>query len=192
MTLALKEWHVVSEAIARGDQVLTLRKGGIREKAFAVPGATFWLYPTWEHQRAAEVKRAWKGELARSNRERRTDGRIPIRCHCELAASWEVTDPGLLEQLDRWHLWSPEYAASRLAWRPGKPLAVLLLRAAALLDPYPIDNSAAYEGCRSWVELDEEPAGRLVPSLTDEAFTRRAALIGELLGAPTPELATAR
>ena len=29
VTLALKEWHVVVEAIARGDQVVTLRKGGI-------------------------------------------------------------------------------------------------------------------------------------------------------------------
>ena len=43
------EWHVVVEAIARGDQVLTIRKGGIHEKPFAVAGTQFWLYPTWEH-----------------------------------------------------------------------------------------------------------------------------------------------
>ena len=54
--LALKEWHVVSEAIARGDQVLTIRKGGIREKEFAVEGAQFWLFPTWEHENAGELQ----------------------------------------------------------------------------------------------------------------------------------------
>jgi hypothetical protein len=192
MTLALKEWHVAGEAIARGDQVVTLRKGGIREKAFAVPGTAFWLFPTWEHQRATELKRAWKGELARSNRERRTDGRIPIRCHCELTAAWELRDLDLLEGLDRWHPWTTEYAASRLAWRPGKPLTVLLLRAAALLEPFPIAPSDAYDGCRSWVELEVEPEGRLIPSLTDAAFERRATLIRELLGAPAAELAAAR
>ena len=48
MTFAPTEWHVVVEAIARGDQVLTLRKGGVDDKPFAVAGSTFWLYPEWE------------------------------------------------------------------------------------------------------------------------------------------------
>jgi hypothetical protein len=191
MTLALKEWHVVSEAIARGDQVLTLRKGGIREKAFVVPGSAFWLLPTWEHQAPAEVKRAWHGELGRSNRERRADGRLPVRCHCELAAAWDVTEPAVLAELDRWHLWTPAYAESRLRWRPGKPLSVLLVRASALLEPALLPPSEHYAGCTSWVELEEEPSGKLIPSLTDDAFAMRRDLVSAVLGEPAPALVEA-
>ncbi len=191
MTLALKEWHVAGEAIGRGDQVLTLRKGGIREKAFAIPGSSFWLYPTWEHQRAEDVKRAWHGELARSNRDRRVDARIPVRCHCELVAAWEVADPAVLDEIDRWHLWTPRYIAERLSWRPGRPLTVLLVRASALLEPALLAPADAYEGCRSWVDLEEEPAGTTFPSLTDEAFAVRQAMIEAALGAPTAALVEA-
>lgn len=185
MTLALKEWHVVAEAIARGDQVLTIRKGGIGEKAFAVAGSAFWLYPNWEHQQAAEVKRAWHGELARSNRERPTDGKIPIRCHCTVEAAWEVTEAEPLAALAGWHLWTPAYAESRLKWRPTKPLTVLLLRAAALIEPFPLTPDEAYGGCKSWIELAEEPpADRLIPALTDHAFGLRADAVREALGEP--------
>ena len=185
MTLALKEWHVVVEAIARGDQVLTLRKGGIGEKAFAVAGSAFWLYPNWEHQQAAEVKRAWHGELARSNRERPTDGAIPIRCRCTVEAAWELTDGDHVDALDGWHLWTKAYAESRLKWRPTKPLTVLLLRAEALIEPFPLQPDEAYAGCKAWVELAEEPpAGELIPALTETAFEMRSAAVHEALGAP--------
>ncbi len=184
MTLALKEWHVVVEAIARGDQVLTLRKGGIAEKSFAVAGSAFWLYPNWEHQQPREVKRQWHGELARSNRERTTDGTIPIRCRCTVEAAWELTDAHELAALDDWHLWTPAYAEARLKWRPTKPLTVLLLRATSLIEPFALRPDEAYGGCKSWVELLEEPpADDLIPALTDTAFDMRSVAVHEALGA---------
>jgi hypothetical protein len=180
--LALKEWHVVSEAIARGDQVLTIRKGGIREKEFAVEGAQFWLFPTWEHQNADELKRAWYGELARSQREQRADGRIPVRARCTVVEAWELTDAEPLAALDPFHPWTEDYAVQRLRWRPTKPLVALLLRAEALVEPALLAPSDAYGGCRSWVELaDAPPADELLPSLTDEAFERFAGAVREAL-----------
>jgi hypothetical protein len=185
VTLALEEWHVVVEAIARGDQVLTLRNGGIGEKPFAVAGSSFWLYPSWEHQEAAAVKRAWHGELSRSNRERPTDGMIPIRCHCSVDAAWEVSDGDQLAALDGWHLWTNASIDSRLQWQPSNPLTVLLLRAAALIDPFPLRPDEAYGGSESWIELLEEPSGdALIPALTDVAFDMRSAAVHEALGAP--------
>src|SRR5690348_14361772 len=44
---ALKEWAAVIDAMERGRQVITLRKGGIREKAFLVEAANFYLLPTF-------------------------------------------------------------------------------------------------------------------------------------------------
>ena len=186
MTRALKEWHVVSEAIARGDQVITLRKGGIGEKEFAVAATTFWLYPTWEHQTALEVERAWHGELARSNRERPTGETIPLRCHCSVEGAWEVTDEATLASVAPFHLWTSLYAQERLAWRPTQPLTVLLLRASALVDPFPLPASEAYGGCRSWIDLDVAPDnGLLIPSLTDDAFSLHADRVRHELGAAT-------
>jgi hypothetical protein len=168
---------------------VTLRKGGIREQVFAVQGAAFWLFPTWEHQRPAEVKRAWHGELARSNRERIASGRIPIRCHCTVAAVWELRDRAPLDHLDGSHLWTPAYAAERLEWRPREPLTVLLLRAAALVEPFLLEPDEAYGGCRSWLDLaDATDPADLIPSLTDDAFALHAAPVRAVLGAPVAEV----
>ena len=47
---ALKEWAVAIRAIDRGQQIVLLRKGGIREKEFKVEHENLFLYPTYEHQ----------------------------------------------------------------------------------------------------------------------------------------------
>ena len=48
---ALKEWAVTIAALAAGDQVLIVRKGGIGEKRFELPHPRFYLFPTYAHQR---------------------------------------------------------------------------------------------------------------------------------------------
>ena len=182
MTLALKEWHVASEAIARGDQVLTIRKGGIREKDFLVEGSSFWLFPTWEHETADQVKPAWRHELARSRAARPADGRVPVRTHCVVEDAWELSDPEPLAALHELHLWTPAYVEERLRWRPRKPLRVLLLRASALVEPVLLEPSPDHAGCRSWLEIDlSAPVGELVPALTDDAFDRFAERVRGLL-----------
>ena len=56
--IALKEWAVTVQALAKGGQVLLLRKGGIHEegKDFRVIHPEFLLYPTYEHQREDLLK----------------------------------------------------------------------------------------------------------------------------------------
>ena len=53
MPIAFKEWAVTVRALAEGEQLLTLRKGGIREpeKHFELEHDRFFLYPTFDHQR---------------------------------------------------------------------------------------------------------------------------------------------
>jgi hypothetical protein len=53
---ALKEWAVAVSALERGETALVVRKGGIREKAFAVPQTRFLLLPGYEHQRPELLK----------------------------------------------------------------------------------------------------------------------------------------
>ena len=166
MTAALKEWHISAEAIARGDQVIIVRDD--RDGEVGDVGTTFWLYPTWEHQTAEGVKRAWHGELARSNRERRADGRVPIRCHCTIEDAWHVADEGVLAALDVAHL--------RASGTIGAPVTVLLVRASALVEPHLVAPAADGDG--AWAELDPAPSpDGLVPALTDDAFALHAARV---------------
>ena len=52
----LKEWAVAVRALERGETALVVRKGGIREKAFAVKDSRFLLLPGYEHQRPELIK----------------------------------------------------------------------------------------------------------------------------------------
>ena len=58
---AYKEWAAVVQALLEGEQILDVRKGGIREdgRHFAVQSTRLWLYPTFEHQRPELLKPAY-------------------------------------------------------------------------------------------------------------------------------------
>ena len=112
MPIAFKEWAVTVRALAEGEQLLTLRKGGIREpdKHFQLEHDRFFLYPTFDHQRTDLVRESHRPELARALEEGVwSDGepsaaamlrgveinqpdRVRIRAWAEVAAAWTVTD----------------------------------------------------------------------------------------------------
>jgi len=81
MPIAFKEWAVTVRALAEGEQLVTLRKGGIREpdKHFALEHERFFLYPTFDHQRCDLVRRTsrscderWRRACGPTARRRRT------------------------------------------------------------------------------------------------------------------------
>src|ERR1700732_5040617 len=65
MPIAFKEWAVTVRALAEGEQLVTLRKGGIREpdKHFKLDYERFFLYPTFDHQRPDLVRQSHRPEL---------------------------------------------------------------------------------------------------------------------------------
>src|SRR3984957_16462743 len=71
MPIALKEWAVTVRALAEGEQLITLRKGGIREpeKHFKLDHDRFFLYPTFDHQRNDLVRESHQPELRRALEE---------------------------------------------------------------------------------------------------------------------------
>ncbi len=71
MPIAFKEWAVTVRALAEGEQLLTLRKGGIREadKHFEIEHDRFFLYPTFDHQRNDLVRESHHPELRRALEE---------------------------------------------------------------------------------------------------------------------------
>jgi hypothetical protein len=169
---ALKEWAVAVAALERGDTALVVRKGGIREKSFAVPEARFFFFKSYEHQNADQLKLAYH-DLLSSIPDRPDDGPVVLTSFAEVAGAYEVSEAEELEALDPHHVWTHEYAESRLKWRPKKPLTVLVLRTYLLPQPVDLAYRPEYGGCKSFIDLLQEvPTADARPALDDAAFER--------------------
>jgi hypothetical protein len=169
---ALKEWAVAVEALERGETALVIRKGGIREKAFAVANRRFLLLPGYEHQRPELLKPEYR-QLLREIPDLTDDGPLRFTSFAEVRGAYEISERESLETIGPYHMWAPEYAESRFKWRPKKPLTVLVLRTYVLPEPVELPYSEAYGGCKSWIELEESvSAAGARSALGDEAFER--------------------
>jgi hypothetical protein len=168
----LKEWAVAVRALERGETALVVRKGGIREKAFAVADRRFLLLPGYEHQRPELLKPEYR-HLMREIPDFTDDGPLRFTSFAEVKGAYEISEPESLEAIGPHHMWTPEYAGSRFRWRPKKPLTVLVLRTYLLPEPVELPYSEAYAGCKSWIALEEPvSAAGSRPALDDESFER--------------------
>ena len=180
---ALKEWAVTIAALAAGDQVLIVRKGGIGEKRFELPHPRFHLFPTYAHQRPELVKPAARRRFADPLAQRDEPDRLPLAVYAELHASHPIADPAALEAIDPLHILSPEYASERLRWRRIHPLWAAVLRVWTIPDPPVLEAGPEHGGCVSWVALPASigaPSER-VPALSDEEFAASAAAVESAL-----------
>ena len=167
---ALKEWAVAVAVLERGDTALVVRKGGIREKSFAVPEARFFLFKSYEHQNEDQLKPAYHDFLS-SIPDRPYDGPVVLTSFAEVAGAYEVSEAEELEALNPHHVWTHEYAESRLKWRPKKPLTVLVLKTYLLSEPVEVAYRPEYGGCKSFIDLLQEiPAANARPALDGAAF----------------------
>jgi len=201
MPIASKEWAVTVRALAEGEQLLTLRKGGIREpdKHFSLDHERFFLYPTFDHQRCDLVRESHVPELRRALEEGvwpdgdpppqalTADGgiaqpdRVRIRAWAEVAASWEVTDQRTVDALAPFHVWTSDYAEKRLRWKRRHPLHVLLLRTYRIPRPVTVKVRDDYGGCRSFLEITRDLPFEGTPVLSDEEFDRASEEIGGIV-----------
>ncbi len=182
----LKEWAVAVKALERGDTALVIRKGGIREKAFAVQSTRFLLLPGYEHQRPELLKPEHRG-LMDEIPDRSDQDSLIFTSFAEVHAAYEISGPEALEAIDAHHIWTPEYAESRFKWRPKKPLTVLILRTYLLREPVELPYLESYGGCKSWIELEESVSTEGArPALDDAEFRRTTSPVMELLEEQEP------
>ena len=192
MPTAFKEWAVTVRALAEGEQLLTLRKGGIREenKHFEIEHDRFFLYPTFDHQSGDLVRESHQPELRRALEEGVwSDGepplhtiasgapvqqpdRVRIRAWAEVARSWTVTDRRVVDGLSPFYVWTPDYAEKRLAWKRRHPLHVLLLRTYRIPRPVTVKVREDFHGCKSWLEITRDLPFEGTPVLSDDEFDR--------------------
>ena len=185
---AFKEWAVIVRALLAGEQILDVRKGGLREdgRHFAVRTPRCWLYPTVEHQREDLLKRAYRRWIRETEAAAPPPDRVRIDGWAEIVAATTVTDPDELARLDSKLIWTLDYASSRLSWKRRDPLWVLALRAYRLSEPLVVPFEPDYRGCTSWVDvhgLPDDPSSLPAePALSEESFEARRKLLEQQLG----------
>ena len=183
--MALKEWAVTVRAMAQGDQVLLLRKGGIHEdgKDFRVIHREFLFYPTYLHQKEELLQPAHQPALRKMLEQPQHNDRITFSHWAKAEEVLEISDQEKVDDLEAHYIWTTAYAQSRLHWKPMLPLSVLLLRVYKLEQPVTVPYLPEYGGCTSWVEvLSDVSLGRMEPVLGDSEFQRRVDDIKGSLG----------
>lgn len=184
---ALKEWAVLIAALGQGRQIVTIRKGGIREetKDFRVRHEAFLLYPTYDHQQADLLKPGYRGDLAAVLAAGVDPAReVTISHYARVTDAFETSSEETVRALGPYHIFSDDYAEKRLHWRPRKPLEVMLLRVYRLARPYTLAVAPEYGGCKSWIELPGDISlDGMVPALDGAAYARLTGPVRALFAA---------
>jgi hypothetical protein len=137
---ALKEWASAIAALGSGEQVILIRKGGIADPKFGLEASHFYLFPTNFHEGGAPP----------------TPAAVPITHWCEVVHTWELRDLEALLRLEPQVVFDRNTLETRYRFRPDQAIHVIGVRTFALPSPASVPMTQRYEGCRSWVSLDEE------------------------------------
>lgn len=182
---ALKEWAVLCDALAGGEIVAMVRKGGIREQraGFSVRHDRFLLYPTYFHEKRAELQPRFAQRLDRMG-DRPAAGTVRIAHVADVVAVWQVTELERLRAIEPAHGLAWEAVASRFAYRGRPEVRVVAVRVSALAGAHEIPETRRYQGCVSWVELDAaiDVAGAR-PVLPADILDARVRELAHALGA---------
>jgi hypothetical protein len=184
--VALKEWAVCIAALAAGDQLILVRKGGVVEETrqFRLEETSFYLYPTYEHQRKDLIKESYREALEQTEQGIELPPKqVTITHAAHVVDDITVKDEDTLQKLDRFHILTHDYAQQRLLWQPDDALHILVVRAYKLTEPKTIDVKDDYVGCKSWITLANPIAQTdLEPVLSQDAFFAKRGELFEALG----------
>ena len=173
---ALKEWAAMEQILAAGSSCVLLRKGGIWEKKgdFRVEHREFWIFPTHFHQNPQEISPEFAWALEPGATAPHDPDRIRIEHYAVVQDEVRVDDLDTLQRLEGLHALDAATVESRFRYRDRLYLHVLVLRLYRMPRPYVVPNTLDYEGCVSWVELDDalSTAGA-IPVLSDAEFASR-------------------
>lgn len=185
-SVALAEWAAVCAALSTGETLITVRKGGIHERGggvFAPEHRRFWLLPSFEHQRADRLIPA----VARYVAADPQPGFHALPAWADVARTWRVTDPDRLAALGDLLPFSHAETMARFLYRESPFIFVLALRVQRLALPAVIPDRPRYAGCRSWIELDDQPQpGAALPAISDEDFAAKLKILDDTLRDPWP------
>ena len=182
--IALKEWATVLEAMANGEQLVLIRKGGLIEpgSGFELLSPTFVFYPTFEHQAVNYLRPPFRAYFDDANARRAPANQFRVELVGMAVASVQSKDSSIVERLSAFHVYNEEFLQQRLKWQPDQPLMVIVVRAFRLATAQLLPIIPRYAGCKSWVELDSPLSlAGAHPVLDDAAFDERLRQLTPLL-----------
>jgi hypothetical protein len=172
--IGFKEWSLVCDQLAQGQQSLILRKGGIHEgrAGFHWQHQGFFLFPTWFHSQAEKLRQLPAGSPTQfaPEEERR---QVDIKAFAQLEKVWKLTDWQQVSALEDLHGWTEEVVRERFVYDEESCLHVALVRVWRLPEVWSFDYQKSHGGCRSWVNLPPEGLGlleRAIPALDAPAW----------------------
>ncbi|MEM9443726.1 MAG: DUF1802 family protein [Verrucomicrobiota bacterium] len=166
--IAFKEWQVVCEALRIGKQSIILRKGGIAEgkQGFEFKHSLFSLYPTLFHQQHELTN--WNDGKALEGHDKQD---VSIQTVCKVIHACVLTDWEKVLALSPYHIWKEEVIHERFEYNNARAIHLALVRSYNLNRPIQLNYDKSYGGCKSWIELKEDPCQQdSTPAVDDHNF----------------------
>ncbi len=187
-TYALKEWDAQVQALMRGEVSLVLRKGGIREirKGFDVNHEAFWLYPTYLHQNAAELRPPFAAAL----RPDPDPGTVHFPAWAEVAGVWRIESLDRALALEPLQALSEKAITSRFNYRDKPWIHALLLRVYPQPSVPALPETREMLGCVSWVPFEADlntPPSLGAPATPEERLKELKAQVDAALNVASQE-----
>ena len=181
--IAFKEWAVVVDALGQGEQILILRKGGIREERgqFQVDHREFWLFPTQYHEAERSIIPSKRPRL-RDMAGAAPQDAVDIEYYAVADSVIPITGPEVIKRLQGRHIWSEQILQERFQFgrEPGLHALITRIYRRSALERFAMRES--YGGCKSWVELERAlPTESLTPVLPDVEYSAHREEILEML-----------
>ena len=157
LEIALKEWAVVCDLLIEGELAILLRKGGIHEwdgpGRFKLEHDRFALFPAWEHQNPDWIKPAYRKHASLFDAE---PASFDLQAMATVQHIWPIPSRDAFDKLDDLHCWEKPQIDMRFNYKPERPIYLMAVRAYTLDQPFRIEMTPEYGGCRSWVDLKPE------------------------------------
>ena len=178
MSIGFKEWALVCNALAGGEQSIIIRKGGLHEgrDGFRFEHEQFFLFPTLFHEQVSRLKLPPETPLPQKSAQ------ITIQTLGRCEGTQLVTDLDKVRALSPFHIWKDEVIEERFRYDELQGVHVGFFRFFKLSRPWVFPDEPKYGGCRSWLTLPELPADiEFSPVLDDAAHSSRMSQIKKLL-----------
>jgi hypothetical protein len=188
MRVAFKEWAVVVDALLRGEQIVHLRKGGLREGrgGFQIEPPESLLFPTLFHQQREAVIPAAQARFDELAPHFPPPETLRVEGFARVLDWRRLESLEAAEQLRGQHIWRDDVIEDRFDWGLDKHIYALAVRVFRLDEAVELPMRPNYRGCRSWIELEEEvhlTGAR--PVLADAVFAAKWAQVQKALD-PVP------
>jgi hypothetical protein len=175
LTAAFKEWAIVVDALARGEQIFILRKGGIHEGrgGFRMEHDRFVLFPTLFQQQRESVIPSAQERFDQISPHFAPAGILRVEYWAEVVEHRALDRFENVQALAGQHIWREEILAERFEWGREQSIYAIVVRVHRLPTKVEMPMLAEYGGCKSWVTLAH--AGPLMPDpvLDDDVFAER-------------------